>query len=270
MLPKSSAIWVSYGSTLLPFHFPKLNLSPQHIKASRIFHESNTHNTTMISLSTCICALFFAKLAVGAPAPSSSTAVSAASSVSSVDATSAPLSSAISTSLPLSSSFKPQPTSTASAPRPTNTVEFASTDPNEPLWDANTTIDPQPIRGGLGAPLLGPANVEIDRQNADLLAPPTTDHGSVSVLSRLSYMNTLTSKNRANAKWPFSLSHNRLQTGGWARQENSEEQIAALLFTVLTYFYISWRDANCSRSGIIFIHFFVAGPLISSSQRWPA
>ena len=24
-----------------------------------------------------------------------------------------------------------------------------------------------------------------------------------------------------NAKWPFSLSHNRLQTGGWARQENS-------------------------------------------------
>lgn len=25
---------------------------------------------------------------------------------------------------------------------------------------------------------------------------------------------------RGNAKWPFSLSHNRLQTGGWARQQN--------------------------------------------------
>ena len=25
-----------------------------------------------------------------------------------------------------------------------------------------------------------------------------------------------------NAKWPMSLSHNRLQTGGWARQQNSE------------------------------------------------
>ena len=24
----------------------------------------------------------------------------------------------------------------------------------------------------------------------------------------------------SNAKWPFSLSHNRLQTGGWARQQN--------------------------------------------------
>ncbi|CAL1716021.1 unnamed protein product [Somion occarium] len=41
------------------------------------------------------------------------------------------------------------------------------------------------------------------KENPDLLAPPTTDSGSVS-----------------NAKWPFSLSHNRLQTGGWARQEN--------------------------------------------------
>jgi hypothetical protein len=25
-----------------------------------------------------------------------------------------------------------------------------------------------------------------------------------------------------NAKWPFSLSHNRLQTGGWARQQNGQ------------------------------------------------
>jgi oxalate decarboxylase family bicupin protein len=43
----------------------------------------------------------------------------------------------------------------------------------------------------------------IDQQNPDLFAPPGTDSGSLS-----------------NAKWPFSLSHNRLQTGGWARQEN--------------------------------------------------
>lgn len=40
-------------------------------------------------------------------------------------------------------------------------------------------------------------------QNPDFLAPPTTDHGSFD-----------------NVKWPFSLSHNRLQTGGWARQQN--------------------------------------------------
>ena len=27
-------------------------------------------------------------------------------------------------------------------------------------------------------------------------------------------------RNSGNAKWPMSLSHNRLQTGGWARQQN--------------------------------------------------
>lgn len=50
---------------------------------------------------------------------------------------------------------------------------------------------------------MGPQNIPIALQNPDLMAPPTTDHGSVQ-----------------NAKWPFSLSHNRLQTGGWARQQN--------------------------------------------------
>ena len=43
----------------------------------------------------------------------------------------------------------------------------------------------------------------IDRQSPDMLAPPSTDHGTV-----------------PNAAWPFALSHNRLQTGGWARQQN--------------------------------------------------
>lgn len=47
--------------------------------------------------------------------------------------------------------------------------------------------------------------MQIDRQNPDFLAPPTTDNGDVS-----------------NAKWPFGLSHNRIQTGGWARQQNIE------------------------------------------------
>jgi len=45
----------------------------------------------------------------------------------------------------------------------------------------------------------------IDQQNPDALAPPSTDQGSV-----------------GQAKWPFSLSHNRLQTGGWARQQNTD------------------------------------------------
>ncbi|KAF9021028.1 oxalate decarboxylase [Hymenopellis radicata] len=94
--------------------------------------------------------------------------------------------------------------STDSAPASTATVPFASTDPNVPLW--NEASDPstvQPIRGGLGAKIMGPDNIPMDLQNPDLFAPPTTDAGTLK-----------------NAKWPFSFSHNRMQTGGWARQEN--------------------------------------------------
>ncbi|KAK0475424.1 oxalate decarboxylase [Armillaria novae-zelandiae] len=74
------------------------------------------------------------------------------------------------------------------------------------LW--NDTSDPSvvtPQRGTLGAPIIGPDNIPVDLQNPDLFAPPTTDSG----------LNV-----NPNAKWPFALSHNRLQTGGWARQEN--------------------------------------------------
>jgi len=93
----------------------------------------------------------------------------------------------------------------SSAPAPSETVPLASDDPNEALWTADTTIIPEAIRGSLGATVIGPQNVQIDRQNADLLAPPSTDAGNVQ-----------------NAKWPFGLSHNRLQTGGWARQQNTD------------------------------------------------
>ncbi|KAG6817231.1 hypothetical protein H0H87_011288 [Tephrocybe sp. NHM501043] len=69
--------------------------------------------------------------------------------------------------------------STVSAAEPSATVPFIDLDPNEPLWNQDTPGDPQPIRGSLGAPLLGPTDTEIVKQNPDLLAPPTTDHGSV-------------------------------------------------------------------------------------------
>jgi oxalate decarboxylase family bicupin protein len=59
------------------------------------------------------------------------------------------------------------------------------------------------MRGELGAVIMGPDNIPIDLQNPDIFAPPTTDSGSI-----------------MNAKWPFSMSHNRLHTGGWARQQN--------------------------------------------------
>jgi oxalate decarboxylase family bicupin protein len=96
-------------------------------------------------------------------------------------------------------------TAVSTASESTATVPFISLDPNGPLWNASAEGSPQAIRGSLGATILGPVDAAIDKQNPDLLAPPTTDHGSVQ-----------------NAKWPFSLSHNRLQTGGWAREENTD------------------------------------------------
>jgi hypothetical protein len=59
---------------------------------------------------------------------------------------------------------------------------------------------PQPIRGTSGASDLGPRNIELDRQNPDILLPPETDNGSL-----------------PNLKFSFALAHNRLEDGGWAR-----------------------------------------------------
>ncbi|PCH42517.1 oxalate oxidase [Wolfiporia cocos MD-104 SS10] len=87
------------------------------------------------------------------------------------------------------------------------TVAHASDDPNAIEWNVTTTtetdIDPQPIRGTLGAPIMAQQNIPIQLENPDLLAPPSTDAGDI-----------------PNLKWPFSMSTNRMQTGGWARQQN--------------------------------------------------
>ncbi len=57
------------------------------------------------------------------------------------------------------------------------------------MWNPDTTADVQPIRGSLGATILGPQNIPIGQQNPDLLAPPTTDAGTVYVLHLLIYCN---------------------------------------------------------------------------------
>lgn len=71
-----------------------------------------------------------------------------------------------------------------SPPQPT--VPPASNSPNPLLWSGNSPLSdsvPQPLRDTFGATILGPQNVPIALENADLLAPPTTDHGSVYVSS---------------------------------------------------------------------------------------
>ena len=60
---------------------------------------------------------------------------------------------------------------------------------------------PQPQQGPRGGTDSGPRNVALDRQNPDILAPPSTDHGTL-----------------PNLWFPFSGAHNRLESAGWARE----------------------------------------------------
>src|SRR5215468_6115307 len=69
-----------------------------------------------------------------------------------------------------------------------------------------TSVIPQPIRGEYGANDPGPRNVELDRQNPDVLLPPVTDNGSI-----------------PNLKFSFGMAHNRLEDGGWAREVTVRE-----------------------------------------------
>ena len=65
---------------------------------------------------------------------------------------------------------------------------------------------PMPMRSGLGAPIAGPRNLPLERENPDQLAAPRTDSGTV-----------------PNLKFSFSTAHNRLLTGGWAREVTTRE-----------------------------------------------
>jgi oxalate decarboxylase len=69
-----------------------------------------------------------------------------------------------------------------------------------------TTTDPQPIRDGLGAPILGPRNIPLERENPSLLAGTPSDSGTV-----------------PNLKFSFAAARNRLLTGGWAREVTVRE-----------------------------------------------
>src|SRR6201999_3863403 len=65
---------------------------------------------------------------------------------------------------------------------------------------------PQPQRPGHGGTDPGPRNLARDRQNPDLLVPPSTDHGTL-----------------PNLRFSFSDAHVRLESGGWTRQVTARE-----------------------------------------------
>ena len=65
---------------------------------------------------------------------------------------------------------------------------------------------PQPRRAGHGGSDPGPRNLMRDRQNPDVLVPPSTDHGTL-----------------PNLRFSFSDSHVRQESGGWTRQVTARE-----------------------------------------------
>ena len=74
----------------------------------------------------------------------------------------------------------PQATTTTSVADAIPTVAYAPDASNAVMWTPDTASDNvEPIRGSLGGTILGPQNIELQQQNPDMLAPPTTDHGTV-------------------------------------------------------------------------------------------
>ncbi|KAF2717262.1 oxalate decarboxylase [Polychaeton citri CBS 116435] len=67
-------------------------------------------------------------------------------------------------------------------------------------------LQPEPLRNGLGTSVLGPRNRDRERQDPDMIRPPSTDHGSL-----------------PNMKWSFADSHTRIEEGGWTRQTTIRE-----------------------------------------------
>src|ERR1700733_1617360 len=66
---------------------------------------------------------------------------------------------------------------------------------------------PQPSRApGVGGTDPGPRNLMRDRQNPDILNPPSTDHGTL-----------------PNLRFSFSDSHVRQESGGWPRPHTERE-----------------------------------------------
>jgi hypothetical protein len=63
-----------------------------------------------------------------------------------------------------------------------DTVPLASDDPNYLAYPPGTSGPAQPIRGDLGAAIIGPQNTPIQQQNPDIIASPSTDSGNVCVL----------------------------------------------------------------------------------------
>jgi oxalate decarboxylase len=76
----------------------------------------------------------------------------------------------------------------------------------DPTANGHSHRFPEPIRDGSGATDPGPRNLQRDRQNPDIIAPPATDSGTI-----------------PNLRFSYADAHNRLEPGGWAREITQRE-----------------------------------------------
>ena len=77
-------------------------------------------------------------------------------------------------------------------------------DPTDAKIDAvGEGKQPLPLRGGEGADILGPRNLDRERQAPDMVRPPSTDHGTM-----------------PNMKWSFADSHTRIEVGFFFLEKN--------------------------------------------------
>ncbi len=71
---------------------------------------------------------------------------------------------------------------------------------------SSAVLDPEPVRPGRGATILGPRNVPVELENPDVLVSPVTDAGTV-----------------PNLKFPYAMARNRVLSGGFAREITARE-----------------------------------------------
>ncbi|CEL01063.1 Putative Oxalate decarboxylase oxdD [Aspergillus calidoustus] len=95
----------------------------------------------------------------------------------------------------------------SSIPESTEPFTPGSRDPYDSKVDSvGQNLHPLPWRNGDGATIQGPRNKDRERQNPDMIRPPSTDHG-----------------NMPNMRWSFADSHVRIEEGGWTRQTTVRE-----------------------------------------------
>jgi oxalate decarboxylase len=94
----------------------------------------------------------------------------------------------------------------AAAAAAATTALLTGTEPAEAESTEAGHRPPEPIRGNMGATILGPTNPAREAQSVDRLRPPVTDNGTLPTL-----------------RWSFADSHVKMREGGWSRQATRRE-----------------------------------------------